>query len=122
MSSHVECTADSCRVRLEGELTIYTARELKDTLLATVARGLPMEVDLSGVTEMDSAGMQLLILLKREMRARGLRLDLAGHSPVVTEVIDLMNLAGFLGDPIVVRRRRNNGRRKTTKTEAGRTA
>ena len=89
-------------VRIDGELTIYQAAELKDALLAALAAADVLELDLSGVTELDTAGVQLLMVLKRAARAQGRTLRLLGHSPAVLEVFDLLNLGGWFGDPLVM--------------------
>jgi anti-anti-sigma factor len=91
-----------CRIRIEGDMTIYTALELKQALLPCLAEAPQLELDLARVNEMDSAGMQLLMLLKREAGKRGSRLALSAHSPAVTEIIDTFNLAAYFGDPIVL--------------------
>jgi anti-sigma B factor antagonist len=81
-------------LRLEGELTIYRATELKQVLVQAVAAPGPLEVDLSAVTELDTAGAQLLILAtKTALAANKQRLRVVGQSRAVTEVFDLMNLA-----------------------------
>jgi anti-anti-sigma regulatory factor len=49
-------------LRIEGELTIFRAMELKPVLLAVPPVD---EVDLSGVTDLDTAGVQLLMLAKK---------------------------------------------------------
>ena len=89
-------------LRIEGELTIYRAAELKQTLLAAVAEHAELEVDLSQVGEFDSAGLQLLLLAKREAAAAGRTLRLVDHSPAVVEVLDLFDLVAHFGDPLVV--------------------
>ena len=89
-------------LRIDGELTIYRAAELKQTLLAAVAEHAELEVDLSQVSEFDSAGLQLLLLAKREAGAAGRTLRLVDHSPAVVEVLDLFDLVAHFGDPLVV--------------------
>jgi anti-anti-sigma factor len=89
-------------LRVEGELTIYRAAELKDSLLAAVAAHASVEVDLSGVTEFDTAGVQVLILAKRAAKAREGQLHLVGHSPVVLDVMDLLDMADCFGDVLVM--------------------
>jgi anti-anti-sigma factor len=89
-------------LRIEGELTIYRAAELKQTLLAAVAANEAVDVDLSQVSEFDSAGLQLLLLAKREAGATGRTLRLVDHSPAVVEVLELFDLAAHFGDPLVV--------------------
>ncbi len=89
-------------LHIEGEMSIYTAAELKAQLLPHLALAAELEIDLSEVSEMDSAGLQLLILAKREATRVGTTLRLAGHSRAVLEVFDLCNLAAFFGDPLVI--------------------
>ena len=68
---------------LEGELSIYRAAELKTALLgaldmADVDGGF--ELDLSKVSEIDSSGLQLVLLAGREARSAGKPLRLTGCS------------------------------------------
>jgi len=88
--------------RLEGDLTIYEAVALKTTLIAALNEGPILELDLSGVEEIDTAGLQLLLLLKYEAQAVSGQVHLVQHSPVVREVIDLCDLGTVFGDPIVM--------------------
>jgi anti-sigma B factor antagonist len=55
---------------LPAELTIYRVAELRQELLAALARGVHC-YDLSAVTECDSAGLQLLLSLRRSVQAAG---------------------------------------------------
>lgn len=102
MSVHVEWKADRCRLRIEDDLSIYRAAALKGPLLDPLGRASEIEVDLSQVAEMDSAGLQLLVLLKREAAAAGKRVGFSGHSPSVIRLLDLYNMAGYFGDPLVI--------------------
>lgn len=86
-------------LRIEGELTVVRATELKPVVLSDPP---PVEIDLSGVTEMDTAGLQLLILAKREALAAQRDLHLVRHSPAVLEVFDLLNMASYFGDHLVM--------------------
>ncbi|MDM4766904.1 STAS domain-containing protein [Pelomonas sp. SE-A7] len=88
---------------LSGELTIYRAAELKDELLRALDDcGGMLELDLSQVSELDSAGLQLLMLLKQLAVQRRHELHLLSHSPAVVEVFELLNVAAFFGDPLVI--------------------
>lgn len=99
-------TTDSAQatvtLRLAGELTIYRAAELKDALLAPLASGVTLEIDLAGVTELDTAGLQLLMLAKKTAQAQGAALRLLGHSAAVVDVFELLGMAGWFGDPLVM--------------------
>lgn len=89
-------------LHLQGELTIYTAGETKEQLMGALAKADALEVDLAGVTEIDTAGVQLLILAKREAADQGKRLTMSGHSPAVMDLIELFNLGGWFGDPLII--------------------
>ena len=99
MSTNTENSGDVTRLSIKGELTIFRAQELKPSLLASQPR---MEVDLSGVTDIDTAGVQLLMLAKKTALAEQRELRLVGHSPVVIDVFELLNVAAYFGDPLVM--------------------
>ena len=73
-----------------GEMTIYHAAELKPVLLGALDQSDEIEIDLSGVSEIDTAGVQLLMLMKREAVATDKKLTLSGHSPAVLDVFELL--------------------------------
>lgn len=87
-------------LQIDGDMTIYTAAELKDELIRHISTPGEMEMDLSNVGEMDSAGLQLLILAKREAARMNNMLSFNRHSRAVLDVINLCNMAGYFGDPI----------------------
>jgi anti-sigma B factor antagonist len=88
-------------LHIEGDMTIYTAADLKNDLMNHMAQPCEREIDLSDVSEMDSAGLQILILAKREAERHGTSLRLTGHSRAVLDVLDMCNLASYFGDPVV---------------------
>ena len=90
------------RWQLESDLTIYNVAAAKQQLEALLQQTAEIETDLAQVSEIDSAGMQLLILAKRECLARNGSLSLSGHSQAVLEVLDLCNMANYFGDPVVL--------------------
>jgi anti-anti-sigma factor len=102
MPVSAQWSGDRCRLGVDGELTIYTATALKRALLDPLDKADEVDVDLSGVAECDTAGFQLLVLLKREAEFDGKQVSLIGHSPAVMKVLDLYNMAGFFGDPLVI--------------------
>ncbi|HJV86091.1 MAG TPA: STAS domain-containing protein [Noviherbaspirillum sp.] len=89
-------------LRIEGEMTIYQAAELKPALTALLEQGDALEIDLSGVSEIDAAGVQLLVAAKKEALARRKELHLAAHSAAVVEAFELLDLGGFFGDPMMI--------------------
>jgi anti-anti-sigma factor len=82
-------------VRAEGELTIYEVARLKDQWLGRLGAAPAFELDLGGVTEIDGAGLQLLVHLQREAQRSGCTLRLLAPSPAVIEAFDLCGLAGL---------------------------
>lgn len=102
MTAHTDWNGDRCRVKLADALTIYNATAMKQVLLDPLGQASELELDLSQVEEMDSAGLQLLVLLKREAGAAGKRVNLSGHSAAVIRVFDLYNMAAYFGDPLVI--------------------
>ena len=77
---------------VEGEMTIYRAAELKPALLDCVRTHEAPALDLSAVTEFDSAGLQLLMMARREAAGLGKRVDVAAASPAVRDVFALLGL------------------------------
>ncbi len=90
------------RLVLEGDLTIYQAAAHKAALMAALEGCERLELDVSGAAEIDTAGLQLLILAKREAAARGKQVTICGHGPAVRDAIDFCNLAVSFGDPMVM--------------------
>jgi len=93
----------SRKVAISGAMTVYGAAAAKDTLLDALDGASELQVDLSEVVEMDTAGTQLLVLLTREAAAAGKHVALSGHSPAVLEVFDCYRLAALFGDAVAVR-------------------
>lgn len=91
-----------CRLQMEGEFTIYSASEIRDALMAHLAANDEIELDLSGITEMDTAGFQLLLAAKREGIRLGKLVRYVSHSQAALEVIDLYDMAAQFGDPLLI--------------------
>ena len=90
---------------IEDDMTIYEAVEQKAELLKTLKKlkkSEQMEVDLSNVNEMDTAGIQILLLLKRTAEKENKIMLLVAHSPASLDVIDRYNLATYFGDPVII--------------------
>ncbi|KQV52444.1 MULTISPECIES: lipid asymmetry maintenance protein MlaB [unclassified Duganella] len=77
---------------IEGDLTIRRVQELKDVLLARLAQSQALEVDLAGVTEIDTAGAQLLLMARRAAQASRKELRLGACSPAVAALFALLRI------------------------------
>ncbi|MCF7988044.1 MAG: STAS domain-containing protein [Methylovulum sp.] len=98
MTINVIETDGFLNVAVVGEMTIYNVSEQKNKLIEFLSSAIELQVDLSAVTEIDSAGLQLLLWLKQEAS----NLKLVNHSQAVVNVFQLLNLAMYFGDPIVL--------------------
>ncbi|QDH66063.1 MULTISPECIES: STAS domain-containing protein [Pseudomonas fluorescens group] len=88
-----ETLDDTAHVHIDGELTIYTVAELAAALLPQMGAAPRLELDLSEVTEMDGAGLQLLAVIRREAGNAGIALSVTGQSQAVTQALQLCRSA-----------------------------
>jgi anti-anti-sigma factor len=95
-------TDEVLRISLDGELTIYRAADLKVTVLEALRQARVLEIDLSGVTELDTAGLQVLMLAKQTAAAEQRELRLLQHSPAVVEIFEMLDLVAFFGDAVLI--------------------
>ncbi|SDH59293.1 MULTISPECIES: lipid asymmetry maintenance protein MlaB [unclassified Duganella] len=93
---------DVTRISLDGEMTIYRAADLKVTILEALRKTRVLEIDLSAVTELDTAGLQVLMLAKQTAAAEQRTLHLLQHSPAVVEIFEMLDLVAFFGDAVLI--------------------
>ena len=93
---------DVTRISLDGEVTIYRAADLKVAVLEALRKTRVLEIDLSGVTELDTAGLQVLMLAKQTAAAEQRELRLLQHSPAVVDVFEMLDLVAFFGDAVLI--------------------
>lgn len=89
-------------LNIQGEMTIYTAAGQKNELLAFIESGSALEINLSQVSELDTAGTQILILAKQEAARAQKNLRFVMHSDAVLDVLELANLTTAFGDPLFI--------------------
>lgn len=87
---------------IEKEMTIYNALSQKQLLLKFLEADEELEINLSQVSEMDGAGLQLLILIKREAADAGKTLSFVMHSKPVVDILELSKLTAIFGDQVVL--------------------
>jgi anti-anti-sigma factor len=77
-------------VTLAGECDLHTGRQLRDVLTSEVSRGARrMILDLSGLTFMDSTGMQVLLSVRTVLTVRNGTLSVVAPQPVVARILEL---------------------------------
>lgn len=93
---------DRLQLRIQDEMTIYNAAELKAEIFKYWDKASEIEVDLSSVIELDSSGVQLLIYLKHCGEQFHKSVRFIQHNPVVVEVLETLNLLSAFSDPVVI--------------------
>ena len=80
------------RLAVEGELTIITATEDKERLLGALQNSSGLRVDLAAVEEIDTAGLQVLLLARREADRQNVPFELGPARDSVAAVLALAGL------------------------------
>ncbi|WP_404362970.1 lipid asymmetry maintenance protein MlaB [Marinobacter sp.] len=78
---------------VQGELTIYQAKEAAEVLRAAVGTGELACLDLSGVTELDTAGLQLLMVAARLKNNSGEPIGVTAASDVVQQALSFAGVS-----------------------------
>lgn len=99
MACEIGFDAGAQSIAPQGELTIYTVGEIRNRLLQAMATSDRIEIDLAGVTDIDTAGLQLMLLAKRQP---GTEVRFTHHSAAVLRLVDMANVGLMLGDPLVI--------------------
>ncbi|MFF9431868.1 STAS domain-containing protein [Streptomyces sp. NPDC014746] len=80
-----ECTV----ITVAGELDLASRPALEDATCRAMAAGSSLRLDMSGVTFMDSSGLNFLLILRRRLVDGGSRLELTGVREVPMRVLTL---------------------------------
>ena len=84
-------------VTISGEIDIYSGPQLRDQLLDVIRRhGARLALDLTGVTFIDCAGINVLLAARRRAQLEGGSLRVLRASPRVRRVIALTHLDSVL--------------------------
>lgn len=87
---------------IAGEFNIFTAQQTKALLLDAIAAApdggdSEILIELSQVTELDCAGLQLMFMARSEAHRQGKRLHFVQCSESVANVVTLCDMADSLG-------------------------
>ncbi len=101
---------DECvTLRLSGEVDLNTAQSMRDAALDAMRRhGTNLRIDLSGVTFLDSTGLEVLLATRRRATLEGGQLHLVDPTQAVMRVLEvtgikhLFEIAGASDPPTVV--------------------
>src|SRR4051812_8773795 len=93
MAWDVQFNPETGDMALAGDLTIFSALDIREHLNQAFAAADRVTVDLGGVTEIDTAGLQLMLLAKCKP---GKCATFRNHSDAVRHLLGLANLAQAL--------------------------
>jgi anti-anti-sigma factor len=100
MSITVKTNGTQQCITLSGELTIFTASELWQSLQLTLKNAEGVEIDLLGVSDMDTAGIQLLMMSSKSGQDKSSPVRFLNHSQAVLDGLDLFDLVAHFGVPV----------------------
>ena len=86
------------KVAVEGNLIFDNAEKLKQLLLGRMEKitpGKPVILDLSGVQEVDSSGLQLLVAFFKSLQDRGIKCSVSSINKELLEILNLSGLAKY---------------------------
>ena len=85
-------------VEIRGEIDAYSAAGLRDELLRVIRRRGPrLALDLSGVTFIDCAGVNVLLATRRRAQLEGGSVQVVRASPRVRRMVSLLGLGWAFG-------------------------
>ena len=76
-------------IALEGEMTVFFIKDLKNNICKYLEHNKNMELDLSKISRIDTSGFQLLALLKREVEGRASKFKILNPSDDVKRIFSL---------------------------------
>lgn len=89
----VECDEVQCRI--QGEITLANAASILDELKPRIAKKIPL-LNFSGVAQVDSTALALILSCMREAEQQNYRLRLSDLPTSITTLADLYGVASFL--------------------------
>lgn len=85
------------RLQVAGDMNIYVAAAIKEQLFELApGSGADIEIDLSNVTALDTAGVQIMLMLRRLAHSKGVAFRLVSPSPAAVEVLELCGLRSLI--------------------------
>lgn len=83
-------------------MTIYQAESLASEIMPLIESEQNLTFDLSAITELDSSGVQLLMMAKTYCVNAGRKFNLINHSQTAIGVFELLGMIGWFNDPLVL--------------------
>ena len=96
----IELQGENLNAKISGELTIYAVNDIQSKFKSHLTNPPALYLDLSAITALDTAGVQLLVFLNKAFHGS---MHIIKHSPAVLKVFDLYGLIGYFGDPVALK-------------------
>jgi anti-sigma B factor antagonist len=80
---------DKTSVAIEGDINIYSVKELKERFSEFFENVKNVELDLSAVDAVDTAGFQLLVAVRKELNSKDRILTIINPSNEITRIFSL---------------------------------
>lgn len=84
MNITLVCSTKGCRLTFDGDMTLEHSAEMEDGIIDAMRAYKQLDVDLSGVTNIDYCGIHMLGLLQS---MGGQAVNIVATSPVVEEAL-----------------------------------
>ncbi len=86
---------DTIEVYVVGEMNIYKAEDNKKTFQSYLTNNKNVILDLSNVTEFDTAGLQILMAFKKSLDAKHKNLYLRAPSELIINILKLLKMDNY---------------------------
>jgi|GEM_PF-454167 len=100
MHMNISKAGGKLRARLGETLDISSVLEGKEQLSKALQKGSEIDFELSGLAEIDTAGVQLLLSTRRQAESDGIRCRFLGPSPEVLRAFTLLGRADFFDESV----------------------
>ena len=84
---------NTCTVEMTEDLTIYEVGKYQTKLLAECDFNGQFKLDFSKLEDIDTAGVQLILSLDKQVKAAGGNILFLSTSPEMSKVLELFNLS-----------------------------
>lgn len=100
---HINATknGDHVKAKLQDSLDISNVSEARDNILQLLNSGNAIRFDLSSMTEIDTAGVQLILAVRKEAQVQGKECRFVHPSPPVEDVFRALGRGGIFDESVL---------------------
>ena len=92
LECRLEVLPDTYVLHIQGEIDLSTAHRFETSLEPIAGNGRHLILDMSELHYLDGSGMRFLFLAQERSRAKGERVLVAGASPVIRRLMEIVNV------------------------------